>query len=216
MMAYAGLWEGTACNAAGSSSAYRVVPPICNSTSHGPVTSGGNGSSASPLSASYAWNPQVSDASAASMTVSRRPAKASRVAPPRRVTADPVQPQLGLRRKAECGCKWESLACAKDACYQLMHTVYEKAMLSISFGRGVAAAGLALFAAAFSRPAVSQSVWARLQNWSKDLETGGWRGFAISMAADIAKTLGTKWQCAETTWGTIVLDLKFKKIDFTS
>jgi hypothetical protein len=103
-------------------------------------------------------------------------------------------------------------------------------MVSILFGRGVAATGLALFPAAFARPAVLQSAWERIQSsgplrmgylsqppyCSKDLKKGGWRRFMISMAERIATTLGTKWVCVETKWGTVMLDLIFKKIEFMS
>ncbi len=47
----------------------------------------------------------------------------------------------------------------------------------------------------------------------KDLATGEWSGNMLSMARDIANTLGVQLQLLETTYGNSILDLQSNKID---
>lgn len=49
--------------------------------------------------------------------------------------------------------------------------------------------------------------------YHKDLATGQWSGFCISMAQDLAKVLEAEVEISETTWGNAVLDLQANKID---
>ncbi|MGO4736255.1 transporter substrate-binding domain-containing protein [Bosea sp. 2KB_26] len=49
--------------------------------------------------------------------------------------------------------------------------------------------------------------------FNKDPRTGEWRGFAIEMARDIAKTLGVKLQVVESTWPNSILDVQSGKAD---
>ncbi len=47
----------------------------------------------------------------------------------------------------------------------------------------------------------------------KDLRTGQWTGFCLSMARDIAEALGVELETIESTWGNSVLDLQANRID---
>ncbi len=47
----------------------------------------------------------------------------------------------------------------------------------------------------------------------KDPRTGEWRGFAIEMARDIAKTIGVKLEVVESSWGNSILDVQSGKVD---
>ncbi|WP_431283620.1 transporter substrate-binding domain-containing protein [Humitalea sp. 24SJ18S-53] len=47
----------------------------------------------------------------------------------------------------------------------------------------------------------------------KNLQTGQWTGFCLSMARDIAEQLGVELELLESTWGNSVLDLQSNKID---
>lgn len=96
---------------------------------------------------------------------------------------------------------------------------------------GVAATGAA--AVALSTPAVAQtapneSTFDRIRNskklrvagivgtepyYHKDIATGEWSGFCMSMARDLAKSMEAEVEISETTWGNAVLDLQSKKID---
>ena len=49
--------------------------------------------------------------------------------------------------------------------------------------------------------------------YHKDIATGEWTGFCISMAKDLAKSMEAEIEVAETTWGNAVLDLQSNKID---
>lgn len=49
----------------------------------------------------------------------------------------------------------------------------------------------------------------------KDLSTGEWTGFCVTMARDVAKELGAKLEIVESTWGNSVLDLQANKIDIS-
>ncbi len=49
--------------------------------------------------------------------------------------------------------------------------------------------------------------------FAKDPRTGEWRGFAIEMAADVAKTLGVKLNVVESSWGNSILDVQSGKVD---
>ncbi|MQB40862.1 transporter substrate-binding domain-containing protein [Rhizobium sp. ICMP 5592] len=96
---------------------------------------------------------------------------------------------------------------------------------------GVAATGAA--AVALSTPALAQtapneSTFDRIRNskklrvagivgtepyYHKDIATGEWSGFCMSMARDLAKSMEAEVEISETTWGNAVLDLQSKKID---
>ncbi len=47
----------------------------------------------------------------------------------------------------------------------------------------------------------------------KDPRTGAWRGFAVEMARDIAKTIGVKLEVVESSWGNSILDVQSGKVD---
>ena len=49
--------------------------------------------------------------------------------------------------------------------------------------------------------------------YHKDISTGAWTGFCISMAQDLAKSMEAEIEVSETTWGNAVLDLQSNKID---
>ncbi|MCA0402100.1 MAG: transporter substrate-binding domain-containing protein [Proteobacteria bacterium] len=49
--------------------------------------------------------------------------------------------------------------------------------------------------------------------YHKDIATGQWSGFCMSMARDLAKALEAEVEISETTWGNAVLDLQANKID---
>lgn len=49
--------------------------------------------------------------------------------------------------------------------------------------------------------------------YHKDIATGEWTGFCMSMARDLAKSLEAEVEISETTWGNAVLDLQSNKID---
>ncbi len=49
--------------------------------------------------------------------------------------------------------------------------------------------------------------------YHKDIATGAWTGFCVSMAQDLAKAMEAELEIAETTWGNAVLDLQSNKID---
>jgi polar amino acid transport system substrate-binding protein len=49
--------------------------------------------------------------------------------------------------------------------------------------------------------------------YHKDIATGEWSGFCVSMAKDLAKSLEAEMEITETTWGNAVLDLQSNKID---
>lgn len=49
--------------------------------------------------------------------------------------------------------------------------------------------------------------------FNKDPRTGEWRGFAIEMARDVAKTLGVKLEVVESSWANSILDVQSGKVD---
>ncbi|MGY2050549.1 transporter substrate-binding domain-containing protein [Methylobacterium sp. JK268] len=49
--------------------------------------------------------------------------------------------------------------------------------------------------------------------YKKDIATGQWSGFCISMAQDLAKAMEAELEIVESTWGNSVLDLQSNKID---
>jgi polar amino acid transport system substrate-binding protein len=49
--------------------------------------------------------------------------------------------------------------------------------------------------------------------YHKDIVTGQWSGFCVSMATDLAKSLEAEVEIIESTWGNSVLDLQANKID---
>jgi polar amino acid transport system substrate-binding protein len=91
-------------------------------------------------------------------------------------------------------------------------------------------AGVALIAAALLSPAANaqeQSTWDHIQEaklirvgcvnaepWGfKDPNTGKWEGIVPGYADLIAKELGVKWECVETTWGTAIAGLQANQFD---
>lgn len=95
---------------------------------------------------------------------------------------------------------------------------------------GMAAAGAA--ATALATPAIAQqsaaSTFDRIRSskklrvagivgtepyYHKNIATGEWSGFCMSMAQDLAKSLEAELEISETTWGNAVLDLQSNKID---
>lgn len=49
--------------------------------------------------------------------------------------------------------------------------------------------------------------------YHRDIATGAWTGFCVSMAQDLAKSMEAEVEIIESTWGTTVLDLQSNKID---
>jgi polar amino acid transport system substrate-binding protein len=49
--------------------------------------------------------------------------------------------------------------------------------------------------------------------YHKDIATGQWSGFCVSMAQDLVKSLEAEIEVIESTWGNAVLDLQSNKID---
>lgn len=49
--------------------------------------------------------------------------------------------------------------------------------------------------------------------YHKDIATGAWSGFCVSMANDLAHAMEAEPDILETTWGNAVLDLQSNKID---
>lgn len=49
--------------------------------------------------------------------------------------------------------------------------------------------------------------------YQKDLITGEWNGFCVSMGKDFAEYIGVPLEMVETTWGNSVMDLQGGKID---
>lgn len=49
--------------------------------------------------------------------------------------------------------------------------------------------------------------------YHRDIATGQWTGFCVSMGQDLAKAMEAELEVAETTWGNAVLDLQSNKID---
>lgn len=49
--------------------------------------------------------------------------------------------------------------------------------------------------------------------FNKDPRTGEWRGFAVEMARDIAKTIGVKLEVVESSWPNSILDVQSGKAD---
>lgn len=49
--------------------------------------------------------------------------------------------------------------------------------------------------------------------YHKDLTSGKWSGFCVSMGSDLAEYIGVEFQTVETTWGNSVMDLQAGKID---
>jgi len=98
---------------------------------------------------------------------------------------------------------------------------------------GLGTAATALAAATFASPALAQgapseSTFVRVRSskklriagivgtepyFHKDITTGEWSGFCISMAKDLAQSLEADLQISESTWGNAVLDLQASKID---
>ena len=98
-------------------------------------------------------------------------------------------------------------------------------------GIGAAAAAAALASSASSslaQQAAGESTFNRIRQskklriagivgtepyYHRDLASGTWSGFCVSMAQDLAKSLEAEVEVAETTWGNSVLDLQSNKID---
>ncbi len=49
--------------------------------------------------------------------------------------------------------------------------------------------------------------------FSKDPRTGEWRGFAVEMGRDMAKTLGVELEVVESSWANSILDVQSGKVD---
>ncbi len=49
--------------------------------------------------------------------------------------------------------------------------------------------------------------------YHKDIVTGAWTGFCVSMGEDLAKSMEAELEISETTWGNAVLDLQANKLD---
>ena len=49
--------------------------------------------------------------------------------------------------------------------------------------------------------------------FAKDPRTQEWRGFAVEMARDIAKTIGVKLEVVESSWANSILDVQSNKVD---
>jgi polar amino acid transport system substrate-binding protein len=49
--------------------------------------------------------------------------------------------------------------------------------------------------------------------YHRDIATGQWTGFCVSMGQDLAKSMEAELEISETTWGNAVLDLQANKID---
>ncbi|WP_315754641.1 MULTISPECIES: transporter substrate-binding domain-containing protein [unclassified Bradyrhizobium] len=49
--------------------------------------------------------------------------------------------------------------------------------------------------------------------YHKDIATGQWSGFCVSMATELAKAMEAEVEIIESTWGNSVLDLQANKID---
>ncbi len=93
---------------------------------------------------------------------------------------------------------------------------------------GAVAAGSVTKVAAQAAPDANETTFARIRRtkklriagivgtepyYHKDIATGEWSGFCVSMAKDLAKGLEAEVEIAETTWGNAVLDLQSNKID---
>ncbi len=101
------------------------------------------------------------------------------------------------------------------------------------FGSLLGLAGAGAVATALAAPALAQapaagSTFERIRSstklrvagivgtepyYHKDIATGEWSGFCMSMARDLAKSLEAEVEISETTWGNAVLDLQANKID---
>jgi len=49
--------------------------------------------------------------------------------------------------------------------------------------------------------------------FAKDPRSGEWRGFAVSMARDIAETIGVELEVVESSWANSILDVQSGKVD---
>ena len=91
-----------------------------------------------------------------------------------------------------------------------------------------AAAVSALIPSAHAEDAAPESTFARIRRtrklriagvpgtepyYHKDIATGVWTGFCVSMGQDLAKSMEAELEVSETTWGTALLDLQANKID---
>ena len=92
----------------------------------------------------------------------------------------------------------------------------------------VMAAGSAVTQAAAEAQPPAESTFAQLRRtkklriagvvgtepyYHKDIATGQWSGFCVSMATDLAKSMEAEVEIIESTWGNSVLDLQANKID---
>ena len=97
---------------------------------------------------------------------------------------------------------------------------------------GLGAAAAALAAGSVASPALAQSqpesTFAQIRRtkklriagivgtepyYHKDIATGQWSGFCVSMATELAKAMEAEVEIIESTWGNSVLDLQANKID---
>jgi polar amino acid transport system substrate-binding protein len=93
---------------------------------------------------------------------------------------------------------------------------------------GLGAAASLLVSPASAQPTTDETTFARVRRtktlriagivgtepyYHKDIATGAWSGFCVSMGQDLAKDLEAEMEILESTWGNMVLDLQANKID---
>ena len=97
-----------------------------------------------------------------------------------------------------------------------------------ALGGTAALAATALIPQASAQTPDSESTFARIRRtrklriagivgtepyYHRDIATGQWSGFCVSMGQDLAKAMEAELEISETTWGNSVLDLQANKID---
>lgn len=108
--------------------------------------------------------------------------------------------------------------------------VSRRGITSVVGAGSVLAAGLLSIGSAHAQPApdLGETTFQRIRRtrklriasvvgtepyYKKDIATGQWSGFCVSMAQDLAKSMEAEVEITETTWGNSVLDLQSNKID---
>ena len=103
-------------------------------------------------------------------------------------------------------------------------------LAALGFGAGALATTLAApwIAPAAAQGAPASGTFARIRStkklrvagivgtepyFHKDIATGEWSGFCVSMAKDLATAMEAELLISESTWGNTVLDLQADKID---
>jgi polar amino acid transport system substrate-binding protein len=97
-----------------------------------------------------------------------------------------------------------------------------------ALGGTAALAATSLIAPASAQTPDAESTFARIRRtrklriagivgtepyYHRDIATGQWTGFCVSMGQDLAKSMEAELEISETTWGNAVLDLQANKID---